>query len=592
MPTFSAPVRDMAFVIEEIGELSRISALPGHSEATADLVTAVLAEAGKFGAGVLAPLNPVGDRQGCRLENGKVSLAPGFVDAYKRFVAAGWNAVPFDPEFGGQGLPWLVGTAVQEIWHSANMAFGLIPMLTQGAVDLLSTHGTEDQKALYLPKLVSGQWTGTMNLTEPGAGSDVGALKTKAVRKGDHYRITGQKIFITGGEHDAAENIVHLVLARLPDAPPGVKGISLFLVPKFLVNPDGSMGQRNDIKCLKLEHKLGINGSPTCVMAYGDDEGAIGSLVGGENQGLALMFTMMNNARLAVGLEAIAVAERAMQKAQAYARERVQGIAPGHAAPGPIIRHPDVRRMLMTQRVLVEANRALAYYVASRLDIARRDPDKAERARAHAEVDLLIPVVKSWGTDSGVKVADLTIQVFGGMGFIEETGVAQHLRDVRITAIYEGTNGIQAMDLVGRKLIRDQGEALRAHIAEMRKVDEALAAVGGEDFAVLRRQLAAAVFAVSAAMDFILTRHAGDPHLAGSVAAPFLDLLAVTSGGWLMARMALAANRRLDEGGDDEAFLIARIKAARFFADVILPQAGALLGVIEAGSGAVAEDWL
>jgi alkylation response protein AidB-like acyl-CoA dehydrogenase len=595
MPTFAAPTQDMAFVIEEIGELARINALPAHSEASSELIKAVLEEAGKFAAAELAPLNPVGDREGCRLTNGKVTLPPGFADAYRHFVSGGWNAVPFDPEHGGQGLPWLLATAVQEIWHSANMAFALIPMLTQGAVELLTSHGTRDQQALFLPKLVSGQWTGTMNLTESAAGSDVGALRTRATRDGEQYRIRGQKIFITGGDHDAAENIIHLVLARLPDAPPGVKGISLFLVPKILVNPDGSLGRRNDLQCIKLEEKLGIHGSPTCVMAFGEDEGAVGTLVGRENQGLALMFTMMNNARLAVGLEGIGQAERARQKAVSYARERVQGIAPGHDSPGPIIHHPDVRRMLMTQRALTEANRALAYLAASRMDLARRHPDKAERERAHTLLDLLIPLVKGWGTASGVRVADLTIQVFGGMGFIEEAGVAQHLRDARIAPIYEGTNGIQAMDLVGRKLIRDDGKAMRDFIALMRSLDSELARQRPGPFSAIRRQLAAAVFATSAAMEHILSHHGGNALLAGAAATPFLDLVAITAGGWLMARMALAANRRLDAGAGDEAFLSAKLATAHFYAENILPTAGALLAAIEAGSDPVMglpADWL
>jgi len=586
MPTFNPPVRDMAFVIEEIGALNRISALPGYEEATPDLVGAVLEEAGRFGAGVLAPLNPVGDREGCVLEGEKVRLPTGFADAYRRFVDGGWNAVPFDPEFGGQGLPWLVATAVQEIWHAANMSFGLIPMLTQGAVELLSIHGTADQKAL-LPKLVSGEWTGTMNLTEPGAGSDVGALRTRAVRDGDLYRITGQKIFITAGEHDAAENIIHLVLARLPDAPAGAKGISLFVVPKFLVNPDGSLGKRNDVSCIKLEHKLGIHGSPTCVMAFGEDEGAIGTLVGRENQGLALMFTMMNNARLAVGLQGVAIAERAAQKAVAYARERVQGIGPGRDAPGPIIHHPDVRRTLMTQRALVEAGRALTYFTAARIDIARHSPDKAERAAAHALVDLLIPVVKSWGTANGVEVADLAVQVFGGMGFVEETGVAQHLRDARIAPIYEGTNGIQALDLIGRKTIRDQGEAMAVLLAEFRATEAELAEKGGEDLARLRVELAAAITRCTETVAWVLAHQGDDPYLVGAVASPFLELIALTAGGWMTARMALAAQRRLAEGASDIPFLTAKITTARFYAEQILPHTAGLDVLVTAGAGTV-----
>ncbi|CCG40270.1 acyl-CoA dehydrogenase [Magnetospirillum molischianum] len=586
MPTFTPPVRDMAFVINEIGALDRISALPGYEEATPDLVGAVLEEAGRFGAGVLAPLNPVGDREGCELEGEKVKLPTGFVDAYRRFVESGWNAVPFEPEFGGQGLPWLVATAVQEIWHAANMSFGLIPMLTQGAVELLSVHGTADQKALLLPQLVSGAWTGTMNLTEPGAGSDVGALRTRAVRDGDRYRITGQKIFITAGEHDAAENIIHLVLARLPDAPPGAKGISLFVVPKFLVNPDGSLGKRNDVSCIKLEHKMGINGSPTCVMAFGEDEGAIGTLVGRENQGLALMFTMMNNARLAVGLQGVAIAERATQKAVAYARERIQGIAPGRDAPGPIIHHPDVRRMLMTQRALVEAGRALTYFTAAQIDLSRRSPDKAERAAAHALVDLLIPVVKSWGTANGVQIADMAVQVFGGMGFVEETGVAQHLRDARIAPIYEGTNGIQALDLIGRKLIRDRGEAMQALLTQIRQTEAELAEVGGEALARLRSELAAATTRCAETVAWILAHQSEDPNLAGAVASPFLNLVAFTAGGWMTARMALAAQRQLASASDDP-FLMAKITTARFYADQILPQTAGLSVMVTAGADSV-----
>jgi len=587
MPTFTPPIREMQFVIEEIGALDAIAALPGYEEATRDLVGAVLEEAGKFGAGALAPLNPVGDREGCQLDGGKVRLPTGFADAYATFVESGWNAVAFDPEFGGQGLPWLVATAVQEVWHAANMAFGLIPMLTQGAVELLSLHGSPDQKALLLPKLVSGEWTGTMNLTEPGAGSDLGALRTKAVRDGDQYRITGQKIFITAGEHDAAGNIVHLVLARLPDAPPGAKGISLFVVPKFLVNADGSLGRRNDVTCIKLEHKLGIHGSPTCVMAFGEDEGAIGTLVGRENQGLALMFTMMNNARLSVGLQGVAIAERATQKATAFARERVQGAAPGRTAPGPILHHPDVRRMLMTQRALTEASRALAYFTAAQIDVAHRAPDKADRATAHALVDLLIPVVKGWATANGVTVADLAVQVFGGMGYVEESGVAQHLRDARIAPIYEGTNGIQALDLIGRKLIRDQGAAMGLILAEIDATLTALAATDSTALAGLHSALTTGRDILAATVATILRAQAEDPCFAGAVATPFLELTGLVTGGWMMARMALAAERRRNEDGADQPFLTAKQTTARFYAAQILPRATSLATIVAAGATSV-----
>ena len=592
MPSFQPPIRDMAFVLEEVAGLEGIAALPGYEEASPDLVTAVLAEAGRFAAEVLAPLNPIGDREGCRLENGAVTTAAGFADAYRQFVDGGWNALPFDPEYGGQGLPWVVGTAVQEIWHAANMSFALTPMLTQGAVEALTLHGSQEIKDTYLARLVSGEWTGTMNLTEPSAGSDVGALRAKAVPAGDgSYRITGQKIFITAGDHDLAENIVHLVLARLPDAPPGVKGISLFVVPKYLVNPDGSLGARNDVQCIKLEEKLGIHASPTCVMAFGENGGAAGWLVGEENKGLALMFTMMNNARLSVGLEGVAQAERALQKAAAYARERVQGHAPGKTGAATIVHHPDVRRVLATSKGLTEAARALAYWVSARIDESHRSPDPAVRERAHALVDLLTPVVKAWSTDIGIRVADTAIQVFGGMGYVEEAGVAQHLRDARIAAIYEGTNGIQAMDLVNRKLIRDGGVVFAALIDEMRSAEEHLS---GDDFALIRARLGSAIDAADSAARRILHGHGGDPALAGSVAAPFLELVGITAGGWLMALSALAARRRLAEGSEDTDFLTAKLLTARVYADTVLVRASSLLAQVEAGSStlmAFGEDW-
>ena len=444
--TYAAPLKDMRFVLEHVAGLDQIARLPGGDAADPELVEQILAQAGAFAAEQLAPLNVVGDRQGSRLENGVVRTPEGWREAYRQHVDGGWNSVPFEPDFGGQGVPWLVATAVNEMWQSANMAFALCPLLNMGAVELLSAHGSPEQKSVYLAKMVSGDWTGTMNLTEPQAGSDVGALRTRAVAENGHYRIKGQKIFITYGEHDLTENIVHMVLARTPDAPPGSRGISLFIVPKFLPGPDGRPKDRNDLRCVSLEHKLGIHASPTAVMAYGDNDGAIGFLVGEENRGLEYMFTMMNNARLNVGLQGVAIAERAYQQACAYARTRVQGRefgASGKAAAVPIIRHPDVRRMLLTMRAATEAARALTYYAFAALDLAKRHPDAAERARHQARVDLLTPVAKAWSTDIGVEVASIGIQVHGGMGFIEETGAAQHLRDARIAPIYEGTNGIQ-----------------------------------------------------------------------------------------------------------------------------------------------------
>ena len=460
MTGYTAPLDEIRFVLNELVGLADINALQGYEDATPEVVDSILEEAGKLGAEVIAPLNHIGDKEGCRLENGEVRTPGGFKEAYHKFVKGGWNGLPFDPEFGGQGLPWLVSTAVSEIWHAANMAFTLCPMLTGGAVELLEKHGTTSLKATFLRNLTTGKWTGSMNLSEPQAGSDLGRIRSKATPDGDAYRISGTKIYITFGEHDMAENIIHMVLARTPDAPRGVHGISLFLVPKFLVNNSGSLGERNDLRCVSIEHKLGINASPTAVMSYGDNGGAIGFLVGEENRGLEYMFTMMNNERLAVGLEGVAIGERAYQKALAFARDRVQSrkLDSDSPEPVPIIEHADVKRMLLTMKVQTEATRALAYYTAAHLDRSNKENDEGARAKAQARVDLLTPVVKAWSSDTGIEVADMGIQIHGGMGFIEETGAAQYLRDARITSIYEGTNGIQANDLMFRKTLKDNGE--------------------------------------------------------------------------------------------------------------------------------------
>ncbi|MBM3565673.1 MAG: acyl-CoA dehydrogenase, partial [Alphaproteobacteria bacterium] len=472
MTEYTAPVADMLFAMTRVMDFESVRGLPGHGETTEDLVSQILVEAGNFGSGVLAPLNRVGDTQGSRLENGIVRTPNGFADAYAQFVAGGWNAVPFDPDYGGQGLPWVVATAASEIWTSANMAFALCPLLTQGAVELLSAHGSSDLKAKFLPRMVSGEWTGTMNLTEPQAGSDLSRVRSKAERKGDTWRISGQKIFITWGDHDVAENVVHMVLARTPGAPEGIKGISLFVVPKFVPDPDGKPGARNDLRPLSLEHKLGIHASPTAVMAFGENEGALGFLVGEENRGIEYMFTMMNNARLGVGLQGVAIAERAYQRARAYARERIQSRAVDASGRDavPIERHPDVKRMLLFMKSRAEAGRLLTLYAAAQLDMAKRHPDGATRANKQALVDLLIPVVKGWCTDSGIAAADTGVQVHGGMGYIEETGAAQHLRDARIAAIYEGTNGIQALDLVGRKVGREKAQTVLVFTATISKL--------------------------------------------------------------------------------------------------------------------------
>lgn len=575
--TYTAPVADMRFTLRALVGLEDLARLPGCENAAPDVVDAVLDEAAKFAGAVLAPLNVVGDTQRSVLENGVVRTPEGFKEAYAKYVEGGWNALPFAPEHGGQGLPWAVALAVAEMWNSANMGWALCPLLNIGAVELLEAHGSPAQKATYLPKMISGEWTGTMNLTEPQAGSDVGALRTRAVREGDHYRITGQKIFITYGDHDWTRQIVHMVLARTPDAPAGSKGISLFIVPKYLVNPDGSLGQRNDIRTVSLEHKLGIHASPTCVLAYGDNGGAIGFLVGEENRGLEYMFTMMNNARLNVGLQGVAIAERAYQQAREYARTRIQGKPVGAAASGlPIAHHPDVKRMLLGMRSRTEAARALAYYAAAAIDRARHHPDAGERRRQQSLADLLIPIVKAWCTDTGVDVASEGIQIHGGMGFIEETGAAQHYRDARILPIYEGTNGIQANDLVARKLGRDGGAAARELLALLRKDAAWLGAPG----------LADAVEAAEAATAHLVATLAENPAAALAGAVPYLHLLGTTLGGWLLARGAAAA----EAGGADPRFAAAKRLTARFFAEQYLPAAAALVSAVRNGATVAALD--
>ncbi len=591
MTSYAAPLADMRFVIHSLAGLEAVAALPGYGEATPDLVDAILEEAAKFGGEVLAPLNQPGDRQGCVFENGVVRTPDGFPDAYARFVEGGWNGVPFDPEYGGQGLPWLVSTAVSEIWHAANMAFSLCPMLNQGAVELISDHGSPEYKALFLPKMISGEWSGAMALTEPQAGSDLAQVRTKAVRDGDHYRISGQKIFITYGEHDLAGNIVHMVLARTEGAPAGIKGISLFIVPKFLLNEDGTLGARNDMRCVSIEHKLGIHASPTAVMSYGDGGGAVGYLVGEENRGIECMFTMMNNTRLAVGLEGVAIAERAYQQARGFALERIQGRAlGGDDAPVAIVRHPDVRRMLLSMKAQTEAARALAYFVAACLDMAKRHEDEAVRSQRQVLVDLLTPVVKAWSTDTGIEVANTGIQVHGGMGYVEETGAAQYLRDARIAAIYEGTNGIQANDLVGRKVACDNGAGANAFIAMVRELDAELAAVADDDMAAIRARLAGGAEALAGATRWLVETYTDDPSSVAAGAVHYLRLLGIVAGGWLMARAALIAHAGLGAGGGDGDFLCAKLVSARFFADQLLVQAGTLATVFTQGAAFVRHE--
>ena len=582
MSEYVAPLKDIRFVMQELAGLDQVVALPGCEEASPDVIDAILDEAAKFAGAVLSPLNRVGDREGAKWKDTVVTTSPGFKEAYRQFVDNGWNGLGCDPEFGGQGLPKLLSTAVSEMWKAANHAFSLCPMLTQGAIEALMIAGTDAQKAAYLPNLVSGEWTGTMNLTEPSAGSDLAAVRSRAEPVGDGtFRIFGQKIFITYGEHDMTDNIVHLVLARTPNAPEGVKGISLFVVPKFMLNADGSLGERNDVFCVSIEHKLGIHGSPTAVLAFGDNGGAIGTLVGEENRGLEYMFIMMNAARFNVGLEGLGDAERAYQRAVMYAKDRVQGTEVGvRGGPKvPIIKHPDVRRMLMSMRARIEAMRALAYVTAAAQDHAHNNPDEAARKQGQAFADLMIPVVKGWSTESAIDIASLGVQVHGGMGFIEETGAAQHLRDARITTIYEGTTAIQANDLIGRKIAREKGVTIKGVIAEMR----AAATLLDGDLAGIGVRQSAAVDALERAVFWIVDNFSSDPKAAHVGAVPFLHLLGIVAGGWQMGRAAVIARAKaaLD---DSDPFWAAKLVTTRFYADHFLTQAAGLADSVVAGA--------
>jgi acyl-CoA dehydrogenase len=592
MSTYHAPLAEMQFVLNELADLTQVASLPGFEDATPDTVTAILEEASKFATDVLDPLNATGDREGSKLlPDGTVQTPAGFKAAYKQYAENGWNGLTKPVEYGGQNLPQLVATPVEEMWHAANMAFDLCPLLTQGAIDAIELCATPEQKAKFLPPMVSGAWTGTMNLTEPQAGSDLAAVRTRAVPQADgSYKLYGQKIFITFGEHDYTDNIVHLVLARTPDAPEGVKGISLFLVPKFLINDDGSLGARNDVRAVSLEHKLGIHASPTAVLAYGDQGGAIGYLIGEENRGLEYMFIMMNQARFSVGMEGVGLSERAYQRAVAYARERVQGKAPGaetSAKAGPIIDHPDIRRMLMTMRAYTEAMRAVGYVTAAAIDNARHAPAATDRAQHQAFVDLMIPIVKGWCTETAQEVTYLGVQVHGGMGFIEETGAAQHYRDARIITIYEGTTGIQANDLIGRKTARDGGKTARLVAAQIDKVAARLASNPDPALNAIGLRLAAATAALQSAIDWIVQTFGNNPREAHASSVPYLKLWGLCAGGWQMGRAAIAAKEKLQRGDGDASFLRAKIATARFYADGLLPQADAYSQAVVGGSASV-----
>ena len=589
MSSYHAPLPEMEFVMNELAGLAQVATLPGYEDATPETVAAILEEASRFATDVLDPLNAKGDREGSkRLPDGSVQTPEGFKAAYRQFVAGGWNGVNKPAEYGGQHLPQLVAAAIEEMWHAANMAFDLCPLLTQGAIDAIELCGTDEQKARFLPPMVAGTWSGTMNLTEPQAGSDLAAVKTRAVPQGDGtYKLFGQKIFITYGEHDFTDNIVHLVLARTPDAPEGVKGISLFLVPKYLVNADGSLGARNDVHCVSLEHKLGIHASPTAVMAYGDHGGAIGYLVGEENRGLESMFIMMNQARFSVGMEGVGLSERAYQRAVEYARERVQGRPTGIEGRGKattIIEHPDIRRMLMTMRANTEAMRALGYVTAAAMDNARHARDAAERAKHQAFVDLMIPIVKGWCTETAQQVTSLGVQVHGGMGFIEETGAAQHYRDARIITIYEGTTGIQANDLVGRKTARDAGATAHRVAAEIDKVAAHLASHGDPALNAIGVRLAAATASLQNAIDWMLATYAANPRTALAGSVPYLELWGIVCGGWQLGRAAKVAADKLAQGEGDPTFMRTKIATARYYAEALLPQAEAHAQAVVGGS--------
>ncbi|HEY4318688.1 MAG TPA: acyl-CoA dehydrogenase [Herbaspirillum sp.] len=587
--SYTAPLKDMLFVMNELAGLSQINALPDCEDATPETVEAILEENGRFCSEVVAPLNHEGDQQPSFWhDGGEVTTSKGFKAAFKAFGAAGWQGVQHPQAFGGQGLPKLVATPCIEMLNSANLAFALCPLLTDGVIEALITAGSDRQKAAYLGKLIEGEWTGTMNLTEPQAGSDLALVRTRAVPQEDgSYKLFGTKIFITYGEHDMADNIVHLVLARTPGAPEGVKGISLFVVPKFLSNADGTTGERNDVHCVSIEHKMGIKASPTAVLQFGDRGGAVGTLVGEENRGLEYMFIMMNAARFAVGVQGISVAERAYQKAAAYAKERVQS-RDLEGSPGPvaIIHQPDVRRMLMSMRAQTEAARALAYVGAGASDLARHHADAEVRRDSQAFYEYLVPIIKGWSTELAVDVASNGIQVHGGMGFIEETGAAQYYRDARILSIYEGTTAIQANDLVGRKTGRDGGAAANRIIGEVRRTAAALAG-GDDDLKAIGRRLETAATALEQVVAYVVGNLKSDIKgvFAGSV--PYLKLAGIVLGGWQMGRAALAARQKLQEGAGDRDFYSAKIVTARFFADHFLTQAEAYRMAIVEGSGAV-----
>ncbi len=586
---YHAPLRELRFVLHELLGDEQLAGL-GLGDYSVEFADSVLEEAGKFAQEVLAPINRVGDSKGARWTPDGVTMPDEFKSAYAQFVAGGWSQLRGSPEYGGQGAPTVLGIAVEELWASANLAFNLCPMLTQGAIEAIDQVGTEQQKQKYLPKMISGEWTGTMNLTESQAGSDLAAIRTRATPSGDHFRMSGQKIFITYGDHDYTSNVIHLVLARIDGAPPGTKGLSLFIVPKFLVNDDGSLGARNDVRCVSIEHKLGIHASPTCVLAYGDKDGAIAYLIGEANRGLEYMFIMMNAARLSVGLEGYALGERAYQQALEWSRNRVQGkpatqVRASEGKPLPIAYHADVKRMLLTMKAYTDAARALALYAALQFDIAKHAQEESVRTAAQARGELLIPIVKAFSTETGISMTSLGIQIHGGMGFIEETGAAQYFRDVRIAAIYEGTTGIQASDLVGRKVARDGGAAMTALLTDMRTE---LATLQGDDPIAERAKAAAleAVTVLSEATTSVLQSYKKGAELALAVAVPYLMLSGLAIGGWLMAKSRAIAVQKVDA---EQEFYRGKQQIARCYLEQVLPESLALARIVANGAASVVD---
>ena len=579
MSVYKVPQKELAFIFDEIVNYSDICSMPGFEDASRDMVDVVLPEAAKFFEDIVAPTNHETDKHPAFLKDGEVVTSPGLDPIYRQMVEAGWCCLNGDSNYGGAGFPSVVDLAVQEMLQTANCGFSLLPMLTRGVVHALNQYGTDEQKETYLGKLISGAWSGTMNLTEPQAGSDLSAVKTKAILNGDHYLISGQKIYITWGDHSCADNIIHLVLARRPDAPEGNQGISLFLVPKFLVNADGSLGERNDVKPVGVEHKLGIHSSPTCTLAFGDNGGAIGYLVGEENKGLQCMFTMMNNARLSVGHQGVALGERAYQQAVAYATDRVQGRASGVEGRAAIIHHSDVKRMLMQMRALTEGGRAMSYYAIAAEDRSSHHPDEQVRAQSAQMVELLTPLVKGWCTEVAMESTSLGVQVHGGMGFIEETGAAQHMRDARILPIYEGTNGIQALDFIGRKCLRDGGQTVKLLLADMQATVEQLASAHGSTVN-LRNRLRHSVEQCQEALNYVLENSSDSQ----GIAYNFMMMYGNTVSYWLLVKLAAAAEERLAAGEADR-FYNQKIATAEFFSTQILPRNSGYLATLILGAG-------